>query len=542
MHFRRAISLLSLLSCCDNVRAYVWPSPYDYLEDAYTVSSGFADGGIVDGVNPCSLEPIGGRLPGRQAAAEWLRLAYHDSATYNIDTGLGGVDASIGFETDRPQNVGSSMNVSLVFFAAFQSKTSSMADVIALSVILAIKNCGGPSIPFRAGRIDAECAGPATVPEPQQDLASHISAFSLQGFNVTEMIGLVACGHTIGGVHQVDFPLSIENAITPSNPDGVVHFDDTFDSFDNHIATQWIDGTSVDPLAVGFNTTTNSDARIFAADGNQTMQAFAQDPDLFSSRCGSLIEQMLNRVPKTVQLSEIIEPLPVKPFQLFLSLGSNGSLVMSGYIRIFWTSPAAVAASPANMPVVLNWKDRTGRTNSSYSTSAVAVSQTSSSLWGNVHFFEVSAAIDTNLGISSFVVDWAYSSQVPSTLSDNGGSGFPFQDVVLYQPDNSCRNTNQTTTAYAVIRNDMGPVTNAYIDYTYNINQEGSISVKQVTTRTQLAHFGNSSSPFYDTYRATFANGPQTDEGRITFDVAAVIAGQTYVSLNNPEIFTLCFN
>jgi hypothetical protein len=63
---------LSLFSC--SVQAYVWPSPYDFLEDAYTVSSGFADGGIVDGVNPCSLSPIGGRLPGREAAAEWLRL------------------------------------------------------------------------------------------------------------------------------------------------------------------------------------------------------------------------------------------------------------------------------------------------------------------------------------------------------------------------------------------------------------------------------------------------------------------------------------
>jgi hypothetical protein len=47
--------------------------------------------------------------------------------------------------------------------------------------------------------------------------------------------GLVACGHTIGGVHQVDFPLSVEGAITSSNPDGVVHFDSTFDSFDNRM-------------------------------------------------------------------------------------------------------------------------------------------------------------------------------------------------------------------------------------------------------------------------------------------------------------------
>ncbi|KAJ7123044.1 heme peroxidase [Mycena epipterygia] len=521
--------------------AYVWPSPYDFLEDAYTVSSGFADGGIVDGVNPCSLAPIGGRLPGRQAASEWLRLAYHDMATYNAETGLGGLDASIGFETNRSQNIGSSMNTSLVFFGAFQSKTSSMADVIALSVILAIKNCGGPSIAFRAGRIDAESAGPATVPEPQQDLASHTASFALQGFNVTEMIGLVACGHTIGGVHQVDFPLTVENAITVGNPDGVVHFDDSFDSFDNHIATQWIDGTSVDPLAVGFNETTNSDARIFAADGNQTMLAFAQDPDFFSSQCGSLLERMLNTVPKTVQLSDVIESLPVKPYELVLSLSSNGSLIISGYIRIFGTSAAAAAASAANMPVTLSWKDRNGQPNANYSTSAIAVSSSSSSLWGHVRFFEISAAIDAQSGISSFVVDWAFNTQEPLTHSDNGGAGFPFQDVALYQDDKSCRNAqNGTTTARAVIRNDMGPITSAYVDYTSNVNQVGSISVKQVTFRTTLLHVGNSSSPLYDTYSATFATGVMTDEGRVTFDVVAVIAGETYASLNNPEIFTPC--
>ena len=58
--------------------------------------------------------------------------AYHDMATFDIDTGLGGLDASIGFETDRPQNIGSAMNTSMVFFAGFQHKSSSAADVMAL--------------------------------------------------------------------------------------------------------------------------------------------------------------------------------------------------------------------------------------------------------------------------------------------------------------------------------------------------------------------------------------------------------------------------
>lgn len=137
-------------------------------------------------------------------------------------------------------------------------------------------------------------------------------------------------------------------------------------------ATQWIAGTSTDPLAVGFNETTNSDARIFGADGNATMRSFSQDPSFFTSQCGSLLERMINTVPKNAQLTDVIEPLPVKPYQLQLSLNDAGKLVMSGFIRvsqcfstslpnlwlrrehppkIFGTSAAAASASPANMPV-----------------------------------------------------------------------------------------------------------------------------------------------------------------------------------------------
>jgi hypothetical protein len=32
------------------------------------------------------------------------------------------------------------------------------------------------------------------VPQPQQDLQTHIDAFARQGFTQTEMISLVACG------------------------------------------------------------------------------------------------------------------------------------------------------------------------------------------------------------------------------------------------------------------------------------------------------------------------------------------------------------
>ncbi|KAJ7702619.1 heme peroxidase [Mycena metata] len=562
----------STFSLYAGVSGYVWPSPYNFLEDAYTVSSGFADGGIVAGVNPYSISPFAGLSPGRQAASEWLRgceffspRAYHDMATYSIDTGLG----SIGFETDRAQNVGPAMNSSLQFFHSFQSKNSSMADVIALSVILAIKNCGGPSIPFRAGRIDAENGGPETVPEPQQDIATHTQLFAQQGFNVSEMITLVACGHTIGGIHQADFPGSVENATTPTNPSGVVHFDDTFDSFDNHIATQWIDGTSVDLLAVGFNETTNLDARIFQADGNQT--------------CGALLERMLNTVPKAVQLTDVIEPLAVKPYQLVLTLASNGSLVLTGYIRIFGTSAEAASATAADMPVTqvmhqqtliqalwvllpkksgfaddgsllarvaprttvspsLSWLDRNGEASAASSVSASAVSEASNNLWGNIRFFQVNAIINGQTGISSFVVDWAFKTQDSLTHSDNGGSGFPLRMCCA----DAGGVLNKNTTTYAVVFQVDGMSgysathTAAYVDYNSNVNQVGSAALKRITTRIPLVHTGNSSSLLYNTYSATFASPATTNQARVTFDVVAVIAGETYASLNNPEILAAC--
>jgi hypothetical protein len=72
-----------------------------------------------------------------------------------------------------------------------------VADVLAMGTISAVAGCGGPAIPFRGGQINVTEAGPETVPEPQQELALHTELFKWQGFNATEMISLVACGHGV---------------------------------------------------------------------------------------------------------------------------------------------------------------------------------------------------------------------------------------------------------------------------------------------------------------------------------------------------------
>ncbi|KAJ7609160.1 hypothetical protein FB45DRAFT_1067160 [Roridomyces roridus] len=340
-----------------------------------------------------------------------------------------------------------------------------------------------------------------------------------------------------------NFPSIVTNAITPENQEGVVHFDDTSGVYDNHIAVQYINGSSVDPLVIN----SNSDAAIFGSDGNQTMREFAQDSEFYISRCGELLERMLNTVPSSVKLGDVIEPLPVKPYDMNLFFNATGGLQFSGFIRIFGTSDEAAAANPLDMPVRLVWLDRHGGSSTSYTTPAVSAEfMAATSLFGSLQFFQfVDVDIDPSLGISSFVVEWAYDQQSALTTANNGGAGFPFQDVILFQTKGSCHGAvDKNSTINAVIRNDMGTVSDVYVDYSFTTPQQGTLAFKQNTIRASFVHAGNSTSPFYDTYSASFVINDgfltSVDTNIVTFDLVAVVGGKTYSSLNNPQLFTSC--
>jgi catalase (peroxidase I) len=106
---------------------------------------------------------------------------------------------------------------------------------MALGVVYAVMNCQGPLIPFRGGRIDSFKAGPAGVPQPQDGLSDTIQKFQRMGFTPTEMIGLVACGHSIGGVRHNDFSPTFDIPPAGNGNSGVAYFDTTFAKFDNQL-------------------------------------------------------------------------------------------------------------------------------------------------------------------------------------------------------------------------------------------------------------------------------------------------------------------
>ncbi|KAJ7821314.1 heme peroxidase [Mycena olivaceomarginata] len=406
------------------VNGYVWPSPQlDALESARFEQLGHNEG-IAGFVDPCIADNFEGNLSGRSDAADWIRNAYHDMATHNTMDGTGGLDSSIRFaeEQARPENAGDGFFRASEVLSAFATQYISIADAFAIGAIIAIENCGGPEIAFRGGRVDAGEPNAPGVPQPQQDLQSHIGAFARQGFTQTEMISLVACGHTFGGVEHAAFPNIVPEFYDPTDTLSVAHFDSTFVHFDNNIAMEYISGTTKDPLVVGMNDTTNSDKRIFGSDGNATMASFAKSPELYASTCATLFARMLDTVPKGVELTEVITPLPVKP-EILTMLFDNGTVQFSGEVR-FWNMTLDETHA-----VNLLWDDHMGGTHN-LSLPPAGVSTSTGGLY-SAAFYSIldnggPLLLDAAAGIKNmrFVVD--------GKLEDQGGSGFPVQDGVLY--------------------------------------------------------------------------------------------------------------
>ncbi|KAF8175929.1 heme peroxidase [Mycena galopus ATCC 62051] len=348
---------LGMLTSLATATAYIWPAPQlDALESARFDQTGLNSAGVVGGfLQPCNSFIFGGPNTGRSNANDWIRTAYHDMATYNSTDGTGGLDASIRFaeEQARPENVGDGFSNTMLIINFEVNRYVSISDTIALMALFAVENCGGPEIAFRGGRVDAAVANAPGVPQPQDTLESHIASFARQGFTPTEMIGLVACGHTFGGVQHEFFPDIVNPLNDSTSTEDVAEFDSTHVTFDNNVATEYIAGTTQNPLVVGFNETTNSDKRIFGSDGNATMLSFANSAELYASTCADLFARMLDTVPSGVNLTEVITPLPVKPSSVELILDGD-TLQLSGFVR-FWNT-----SQDPSRTVVLLWDHHVG--------------------------------------------------------------------------------------------------------------------------------------------------------------------------------------
>ncbi|KAJ7234628.1 heme peroxidase [Mycena haematopus] len=515
---------LSLLSCfvwLVSVRAdYKWPSlPYDAYEEFLYEGTRPDGSSLAQLVSPCKLR--GGI--NTTVAAEWLRLVYHDTATHNISDGTGGLDGSIFFETDRSENVGAGMNNTLNDFSTYPNKYVTRADIIALATVFAVATCSGPIVPFRGGRIDANVAGPLGVPDPSDSLDSLTSNFAKQGYNVPEMIQLVACGHTLGGVRYPDFPTIVGGTGSST----IVDLFDGTQQFDHSIVSKYLDGSTQDPLVV-MNQTMASDLRVFSSDNNVTMQSM-NSADSFTQTCTTIFDKMLSTVPSGVTLTEEITLVPFKVAAVQLTVGTS-QLQFQASVRL---------ESTQSTTVNMYWCDRYGsaanctgglkRYAASGGSQAVS-SPVTTAMGVTLEKYQFVVPIQASQSISKFwfVVDYGNGTTV---TADNGGSDYVIdQDEVLWVPsmsrDKSVLTGSNGVYVTAAVKSSSSPPSRVYID----CFGRATTDYLPVNATYDLAL--NTSIPAVAGY--DFYTGTATDDFGATmqFDLIAVAAdGTSYVDV-----------
>ncbi|CCC09943.1 hypothetical protein SMACR_02523 [Sordaria macrospora] len=458
MKYNAYHALAGLLSLAARTGADpTWPAATDEMEEIVYQLQGFKGRVFNDIITPCNNEAAG---PGRVTASEWLRVGFHDMATHNRVFGTGGLDASLQFELTNGENTGPGHNTTLKFFANYYSSQSTMSDLIAAGVYASVRSCGGPIIPLRLGRKDATSGGSTGVPQPQNSAETFRQQFDRMGFSTEEMIQVTACGHTLGGVHTEEFP---EIVPVGTGTNGQKSLDTTDATFDNKVVTEYISGTTQNPLVVGPAVALNrhSDFKVYNIDGNATMNGLTSAEN-FRNVCKTVLQKMIDTVPSGVTLTDPIAPYAVKPVDMQLTLNSGGSsFLLTGYIRVRTTN----RASGAIKNIKMTWKDRNGGCASGSCSYTATVQGAGTGFDDTFEFYPISTNIPASSGISSFTVTINLNDGTSESY-DNNGNSYPLSDAIILQKPQSCLlQTSGALTVSALVRNDITTTPSLGISY-----------------------------------------------------------------------------
>lgn len=107
-----------------------------------------------------------------------VRLAWHDAGTFCAKSGTGGANGSIRFQPEAGHGANKGLALAHKLIAEIKSAVPevSYADLYQLAGVVAIEFAGGPKIPFRFGRVDAD--GPDQCTEVSQANFLHRSVRS----------------------------------------------------------------------------------------------------------------------------------------------------------------------------------------------------------------------------------------------------------------------------------------------------------------------------------------------------------------------------
>lgn len=135
-----------------------------------------------------------------------VRLAWHDSGTYNVEDNTGGANASIRFGPEKGHGANNGLNIAMDLLQPIKSAHPdiSYADLYQLASVVAIEFSGGPSVPFRLGRKDAseaDCTPDGRLPDATKGMSHLRDIFYRMGFNDAEITALSGA-HTLGRAHE----------------------------------------------------------------------------------------------------------------------------------------------------------------------------------------------------------------------------------------------------------------------------------------------------------------------------------------------------
>ncbi|KDP33591.1 hypothetical protein JCGZ_07162 [Jatropha curcas] len=134
-------------------------------------------------------------------AAGVLRLVFHDAGTFEMDGNSGGMNGSIVFELDRPENAGLKKSLKILEKAKREVdaiQPVSWADMIAVAGAEAVSVCGGPTIPVTLGRLDSvDVDTEGKLPEESLDASALKQCFQRKGLSTQELVALSGA-HTLG--------------------------------------------------------------------------------------------------------------------------------------------------------------------------------------------------------------------------------------------------------------------------------------------------------------------------------------------------------
>ncbi|KAJ3086200.1 hypothetical protein HK102_013419 [Quaeritorhiza haematococci] len=197
-------------------------------------------------------------------AAAWVRAAFHDAGTYSKSCGrIGGADGSLQYEIDNEVNAPLAETISFFQDMKYEYPKVSMSDIITWGGIVSVKTCGGPYIPFKAGRPDAAHSNDVSLlpSDPDTPIEDYIQRFKDMGFDTREFVALVAGGHSLGGRNVRE-----------------TGFDGTPDRFDNKICKVILEGKAVfkSDNEMGVHPETKRYIEEFAYDEHAFREAFVK--------------------------------------------------------------------------------------------------------------------------------------------------------------------------------------------------------------------------------------------------------------------------